>query len=178
MASKHKITAYTSDTRLYEWATNAAEKKGMKRSAYLESLIREEMHRQKVETGDTSSRLKAQFTIFENFTPREEILSAYASVNYDADSELKANFFMQPMTNPQEKAKNFLSWLEQQVHANISADFHLEALNKYILAPDSEYHTVFLKTCFRGWIIKDEKKTSLLCNSQTTYLPLLVTEAL
>lgn len=178
MASKHKITAYTSDTRLYEWATKEAEKKGMKRSAYLESLIREEMHRQKVEIGDTSPRLKAQFTIFENFTPREEILSAYASVNYDADSELKANFFMQPMTNPQEKAKNFLSWLEQQVHANISADFHLEALNKYILAPDSEYHTVFLKTCFRGWIIKDEKKTSLLCNSQTTYLPLLVTEAL
>lgn len=178
MVSKHKITAYTSDTLLYEWATNAAEKKGMKRSAYLESLIREEMQRKKAETGDTSSRLKAQFTIFETFTPREQILSTHTCDNYDTDAELKANVLMQPLPNPQEKVKNFLSWLKEKAHANISADFYLEALNKYIREPDSEYYAVFLKTCFRGWIIKDEQKSPLLCNHQSTYLPLLVTETL
>lgn len=178
MASKHKITAYTSDTRLYEWATNAAEKKGIKRSAYLESLIREEMQRQKAETGGTSSRLKAQFTIFETFTPREQILSAYADDNYEVDAELNTNVFTQLLPNPQEKVKNFLSWLEEKNHANIYGDFHTEAINKYIRAPDSEYRTVFLKTCFRGWIIEDEQKSPLLCKYQTTYLPLFVTEAL
>ena len=178
MASKHKITAYTSDTHLYEWATNAAEKKGMKRSAYLESLIREEMQRQKTETENSSSRLKAQFTIFDTFTPREQILSAYGGDNYDADAELKANDFMQPLPHTQEKLKNFHSWLEEKNHTNIYTDFHTEALNKYIPAPDKEYHIVFLKTCFRGWIIKNEQKTPLICNYQTTYLPLLVTETL
>lgn len=178
MASKHKITAYTSDTRLYEWATNAAEKKGMKRSAYLESLIREEKQRQKAETGDTSSRLKAQFTIFETFTPREQILSACAGDDYDTDAEFKANVFMQPLPNPQKKVKNFLSWLEEKAHANIYADFHMEALNKYIRASDSEYRTVFLKTCFRGLIIKDKREDSLHCSYQVSYLPLIITKEL
>lgn len=189
MASKYKITAYTSDTLLYEWAEEAAKKKKMTKSEYLESLIREEMHRQKTAAGEPSSRLKPQFTIFETFTPRGQVLNAYSNENLDvnvealksslANENLDANDerLMQNVIHPGDRTKNFMSWLGIHIQKSIYADFWHDVSGKYIHLPDCDYHIVFLKLCFRGSLNKDNRK-KLYCNYQITYLPLIITEDL
>lgn len=167
MASKHKITAYTSDTHLYEWATNAAEKKGMKRSAYLESLIREEM--QHPEKEDASTALKTRFTIFEKFIPNEDILS------HSFDCQVTD---LPPPYSRRLREKAILSQLGVCINNDICTDFFGVALKKYIKKPEGEFHAVFVKLAYDGRLLKEKGALSLKCLSHITYLPLLITREL
>lgn len=189
MASKYKITAYTSDTLLYDWAVEAAEKKSMTKSEYLESLIREEMHRQRTAAGEPLSRLKPQFTIFEPFIPREQVLNAYSNENVDVGVEVSTSSLanenlgvvterlMRNVTPPGDEKKNFMSWLENHIQSSIYADFLQAVSGKYINCPEGEHHIVFLKLCFRG-SLREDNSTKVYCNYQITYLPLIITEDL
>lgn len=190
MASKYKITAYTSDTLLYEWAEEAAKKKRMTKSEYLESLIREEMHRQRTAVGEPSSQLKPQFTIFENFISRERIENACSNEKLDVGAEVLMSQFvnesiddsikvlLQKLSLPGNRKKHFHLWLENHIQKNIYADFFHKVSEKYIYYPDVEHHIVFLKLFFMGWLIEDNRKASLNCNYQLTYLPLIITKDL
>lgn len=167
MASKHKITAYTSDTCLYEWAVEAAKKKGMTKSEYLESLIREEM--QRPEKKEVPSVLKNRFIIFKRFTPKEDILS------HSFDCELLAPA---PSTSLRIREKEIYSQLGHGINKDINKDFFNAALGKYIPEPESDFHTVFVKVFYDGRIYKNKETISLRCRNHVVYQPLLVTREL
>lgn len=165
MASKHKITAYISDTAVFEWVKKTAIKKGVTGSGYLESLIHEDMQKRKTEE---TLVIAPRFSVFDVFTPREQILALSDCLNVD----------YLPLSGPGDREKNYLEQLKNGINSGIHHDFYNNALGEYIKNPNAEFYTVFLKTFFDGWVAEDEGTISLRVNYKILYQSLLITQEL
>ncbi|CFQ96233.1 MULTISPECIES: hypothetical protein [Yersinia] len=161
MASKQKITAYISDSVVYEWAKKKAEENGVTGSGYLESLIRQEM--QKVETEKVPLRMVPRFSVFDTFTPKEQILM------------LSGGFRIHDSFAPSlgDREKDGIEQIKVGVHQEIYNDFYNVIIGKNSRSLPEQCYIVFLKTFFDGRVLKNDEESHV--NYHLMYQPLLIT---
>lgn len=162
MASKHKITAYISDSTTYEWAKNTATERDLTKSGFLESLIKQEM-----QLGRSRSKLRPALTIYDTYHPPVQMLTY--SGNYIIGSSI-------PNSSPVLEVGNLIGMITDGVNMGIHNDFHEKALGHYIRRPQGVFDVVFLKTFFEGRVYEDPHVNSVNVSYNVIYLPLIITQ--